>query len=369
MRDPIAISRVVVDEEEERLVLSVLRSGQLAQGPMVDRLELEFAALCGVRHAIAVSNGTVALVAALQAVGLRPGDEVVTTPFTFAATLNAILEAGATARFADIDPETFNIDPHGLVAGVTDRTRVVMPVHLYGQPAAMDAVSELAGARDLLMVEDASHAHGATIAGRKVGSFGIGCFSLYATKNVATGEGGIITTDDDELCDRLRLLRNQGMRAPYEYETAGHNYRLTDLQAALAIPQLKHLEASTGRRRAHAARLSAGLEGVDGIVAPVVAEGRTHVFHQYTIRVTPAARLTRDALAERLRVRGVGTGIYYPRVVFDYDCYGGHPRVVMSEVPEAFRAAREVLSLPVHPHLSVSDVDRIVDEVRAALGC
>jgi perosamine synthetase len=367
MSDQIAISQVVVGAEEERLVLAVLRSGQLAQGPMVARLEVEFATLCGVRHAIAVNSGTAALVAAMEAAELQPGDEVVTTPFTFAATLNAILEAGATARFADIDLETFNIDPDGLAAAITDRTRVVMPVHLYGQPAAMDTISELSSARDLLIIEDAAQAHGATVAGRKVGSFGIGCFSLYATKNVSTGEGGIITTDHDELADRLRLLRNQGMRAGYRYEIAGHNYRLTDLQAAIALPQLERLEASTARRRAHAARLSAGLEGMIGIVAPVVAVGRTHVFHQYTIRVTTEARLDRDALAARLRARGVGTGIYYPRVVFDYDCYRDHPGVVVSEVPEAFRAAREVLSLPVHPHLSVSDIDRIVDEVGAAL--
>lgn len=368
MSDQIAISQVVVGAEVERLVLEVLRSGQLSQGPMVARLEEEFAAVCEVRHAIAVNNGTSALVAALQAADLRPGDEVITTAFTFAATLNAILEAGATARFADIDPQTFNIDPDGLVAAISDRTRVVIPVHLYGQPAAMDVISELAAARDLRTVEDAAQAHGATVAGRRVGSFGIGCFSLYATKNVSSGEGGIITTDDDEVADRLRLLRNQGTLAPYQYEIVGHNYRLTDVQAAMAIPQLHRLDASTARRSSHAERLSAGLEGVIGIVAPVVARGRTHVFHQYTIRVTAAARLNRDALAARLRARGVGTGIYYPRVVFDYDCYRAHPGVVTSEVPEAFRAAREVLSLPVHPHLSTSDIDRIIDEVRAALG-
>jgi dTDP-4-amino-4,6-dideoxygalactose transaminase len=367
MSDPIAISQVVVGEDEERLVLAVLRSGRLAQGPMVARLEREFATMCGVRHAIAVTNGTVALVAALQTAELQVGDEVVTTPFTFAATLNAILEAGATARFADIDPQTFTLDPDALADATTDRTRVVMPVHLFGQPAAMDTISEFAAARGLLTVEDAAQAHGATVAGRRVGSFGIGCFSLYATKNVSAGEGGIITTDDDALADRLRLLRNQGMGARYQYEVVGHNYRLTDVQAALAIPQLEGLVASNARRAAHAARLSAGLGDVIGIAVPHVAPGRTHVFHQYTIRVTPAARLDRDALAARLHARGVGTAVYYPRAVFDYDCYRDHPRVAVSEVPEAIRAAREVLSLPVHPYLSVPDLDRIVDEVRTAL--
>lgn len=368
MSDEIAISKIVVGEEEERLVLAVLRSGHLTQGPMVERLEAAFAAMCGVRHAIAVNNGTSALVAALEVAGLRPGDEVVTTPFTFAATLNAILEAGASARFADIDPDTFTIDPARVETAVSDRTRVVMPVHLYGQPAAMGAISELASDRDLLIVEDAAQAHGANVDGRRVGSFGIGCFSLYATKNIATGEGGIITTDDDDVADRLRLLRNQGMRTRHQYEIAGHNYRLTDLQAALAIPQLERLESANGRRRENAARLSAAFDGVAGIVVPVVADGRTHVFHQYTIRVAASARLDRDALAAHLRARGVGTGVYYPRVVFDHDCYRDHPGVIAAEVPEAFRAAREVLSLPIHPHLSEADVDRVADTVREALG-
>jgi dTDP-4-amino-4,6-dideoxygalactose transaminase len=201
-----------------------------------------------------------------------------------------------------------------------------------------------------------------------VGSFGIGCFSLYATKNVSAGEGGIITTDDDELDTRLRLIRNQGSPEPYRYEIVGHNYRLTELQAALAIPQLPRLEMSNSRRRANAARLSEGLEGIAGVITPSVGIGRTHVFHQYTIRVTAAARLDRDALAARLHERGLGTGVFYPRVVFDHDCYRGHPGVVIAEVPEAFRAAREVLSLPVHPLLSASELDRIVDEVRSALG-
>jgi dTDP-4-amino-4,6-dideoxygalactose transaminase len=334
---------------------------------MVERLEAGFAGMCGVHHAVAVNSGTSALVAALQASGIRHGDEVVTSPFTFVATLNAILEAGATARFVDIDAATFNIDPDALAAAITDRTRVVMPVHLYGQPAAMDRIAELASARDLLIVEDAAQAHGAQVGDRAVGSYGIGCFSLYATKSISSGEGGMITTDDDALADRLRLLRNQGMRARYQYEIAGHNYRLTDLQAAVAIPQLQRLETSTARRRAHAARLSAGLQDVTGIVVPSVAEGRTHVFHQYTIRVTTTASLDRDALAARLQNRGISTGIYYPRVVFDHECYRVHPVPPDAEFPEAFRAAREVLSLPVHAHLSTDDVDRIIDEVRAVL--
>jgi dTDP-4-amino-4,6-dideoxygalactose transaminase len=367
MSDEIALTQLVIGDEEERLVLAVLRSGQLAQGPMVARLERDFAAMCGVRHAIALNSGTAALVAALQAAELRPGDEVVTTPFTFAATLNAILAVGATAVFADIDPDTFTIDPVQLSAAITERTRAVIPVHLYGQPAAMNDIAELAAARSLVIVEDAAQAHGALVGDRAVGSFGIGCFSLYATKNVSSGEGGMLTTDDDDLADRVRLLRNQGMRSRQQHEVAGYNYRLTDLQAAVAIPQLGRLAGANELRRGHAARLSAGLAGTTGIVTPAVGAGRTHVFHQYTIRVTGAARLDRDALAVRLLDRGIASAVYYPRVVFDHECYRDEPRVVPSPVPRASRAAREVLSLPVHPHLSVSDIDRIIDEVRTAL--
>jgi perosamine synthetase len=364
----IPISAVALGADEERLVIEVLRSGQLAQGPMVARLEQEFAAYCGTRHAVAVANGTVALVAALRVSGVGPGDEVVTSAFTFVATLNAILESGACARFADIDPTTFNVDPASLADVCTERTRVVLPVHLYGQAANMAAVSAIADAHGAGIVEDAAQAHGASVDGRRVGGAGVGTFSFYATKNITTGEGGMVTTDDDAVADRLRLLRNHGMRARYEYEFAGTNFRLTDVQAAIALPQLARLDAAIEQRQANAASLSAGLAGVTGLITPVVAPGRRHVFHQYTIRVTDDAALDRDALAAQLASRGVQTGIYYPRVVFDYDCYREHPNVFASDVPAARATARQVLSLPVHPHLSAGDLDHIVEAVRGSLG-
>ncbi len=364
----IPLTAVHVDEESERLVLDVLRSGHLAQGPMVARLESTFAALCTVRHAVAVTNGTVALVAAMQALGLEPGDEVVTSPFTFVATLNAILECGAVARFADIDPRTFTVDADAVAEAITPRTRVLMPVHIYGQAADMARIVPLAVDRGLVVVEDAAQAHGASVEGRAVGSFGVGCFSLYATKNVTSGEGGIITTDDDLLADTLRVLRNEGMRARYEYERAGHNYRLTDVQAAIAIPQLAHLAESNERRRDNAARLDQGLAGIQGLLTPLVAPGRSHVFHQYTVRLTPDSRLNRDELAGRLAEHGIETGVYYPRVVYDYDCYRSHPRVITTPVPEAELVAGQVLSLPVHPALSANDVDRVVEAIRRILG-
>jgi dTDP-4-amino-4,6-dideoxygalactose transaminase len=327
---------------------------------MVERLEAAFRELCGVRHAVAVSSGTTALVAALTALGIGPGDEVITSPFTFVATLNAILEVGATARFADIDEADFTVDPASVEARITSRTRAVMPVHLYGQPAAMDALVPLASDRGLAIVEDAAQAHGASVAGRVAGSFGVGCFSLYGTKNVTTGEGGVVTTDDDDVADRVRLLRNQGMRARYQYELAGHNWRLTDVQAAIGVPQLARLPSANEVRRRNAARLSHGLRGTTTLAVPTIAPNRTHVFHQYTVRVLPDSPCGRDVLAKRLGELGIGTGVYYPRLVHDYDCYRDHPQVVVDDTPRAARAAEQVLSLPVHQNLAERDVDRIV---------
>jgi perosamine synthetase len=368
MSEPfVPISAVVIGDDAKRAVLDVLESGQIAQGPVVRHLETEFAALCDVAHAVAVNSGTTALVASLQALGIGAGDEVVTSPFTFAATLNAILETGATARFVDIDPADFTLAPEALEPAITDRTRVVMPVDLYGQPAALPdifAIAQRAGAR---VVEDAAQAHGATVAGRPTGSFDVGCFSLYATKNLTTGEGGVITTDDGDLADRLRILRNQGMRDRYDYVVPGHNYRLTDLQAAVGLPQLRRLAETTARRREHARFLGEHLAGIPGVVLPTTAPDRTHVFHQYTIRVTPASATTRDALAEHLHARGIGTGVYYPRVVFDYDCYRTHPNVVVDATPHASRAAAEVLSLPVHPLLTAPQLERVVAAVRSGV--
>lgn len=362
----IPLSAVVLPPEAEALVLEVLRSGMLAQGSKVAALEAAFAAVTGVPHVVAVSSGTTALVAALQALGLQPGDEVITTPFSFVATLNAILEAGATARFADVR-EDFTLDPEAAEALVTERTRAVMPVHLYGLPADLGGFTAMAERHSLTVVEDAAQAHGARFGDRAVGSFGIGCFSLYGTKNITSGEGGLVTTSDDAVADRLRLLRNQGMRERYRYEIPGHNYRLSDLQAAVALPQVARLAEITARRAANAHRLTAGLAGLPGLVVPTVPPGRTHVWHQYTVRVTGAAPVGRDTFAQRLTEAGVGNGIYYPKLLHHHPCYAGHPRVGTDSTPVAARMATEVVSLPVHPALAGDDLDRVVEVVRAAL--
>ncbi|MET9227060.1 DegT/DnrJ/EryC1/StrS family aminotransferase [Lentzea sp. NPDC003310] len=352
----------------EQLVLQVLRSGAIAQGPMVKRFEDAFAGVAGVPHAVAVNNGTTALVASLQVLDLQPGDEVITSPFTFVATLNAILEAGATARFADIREDDFNIDADKIKDAVTPNTKVLMPVHLYGQMADMGKIMPVVQEHGLALVEDSAQAVGATYEGRPSGSFGLGCFSLYATKNITTAEGGVITTSDDTIADRLRVLRNQGMRQRYQYEVAGHNYRMTDIHAAIGIPQLENLDTITKARQANAETLTKGLEGITGLKLPQVLPGRTHVWHQYTVLITDDAPISRDEFAAKLTEKGIGNGIYYPKTVFDYDCYRDNPKVVASDVPVAERVARQALSLPVHPKLTDAELDTIVTTVREVLG-
>lgn len=335
---------------------------------MVKRLEEEFGALVGVENVVAVNNGTTALIAALEVLDLEPGDEVITSPFTFVATLNAILSAGATARFGDISLDDFNLDPDSVSEVAGSKTKVLLPVHLYGQCADMSRLVPLAEAHDWHIVEDAAQSHGATLDGRAAGSWGIGCFSLYATKNLTSAEGGLISTNDRVLADRLRVLRNQGMRQRYEYEVAGNNYRLTDLQAAVCVPQLRTYESQVAARQRNAAILNDGLGEVSGLRTPATLLGRHHVWHQYTVVVNDEARLDRDALAAALTAEGIGCGVYYPRPVYDYDCYKNHPQVVVPEAPIAADVARRCLSLPVHAQLSESDLDRIVSTVRKLLG-
>lgn len=359
----IPITSVRFGAEEEELVLQVLRSGSIAQGPMVKRFEDRFAELSGVKHAVAVNNGTTALVAALEVMDLEPGDEVLTTPFTFVATVNAILEAGASVTFADIREDDFNVDVNSLAERISARTKVLAPVHLYGQTADMAPIERLAQKHDLRILEDAAQSHLATYNGKAAGSFGVGTFSFYATKNLTTGEGGLITTNDDVLADRLRVLRNQGMRERYVYEVAGHNYRLTDLQAAVVIPQLERYEATVNTRKANAARLSKGLESISGIVVPRELPGRSHVWHQYTIRVTDEAAVARDEFVAKLQEAGIGAGIYYPKLIGDYDAYRDNPRVHLSDTPVAARVARQAVSLPVHQWLSDDDISTIIDTV------
>ena len=337
-------------------MIEVLESGMLVQGPRVRALEDAFARLVGVRHAIATSSGTTALHLAMLAHNLGPGDEVITSPFTFIASVNSIMYTGAKPVFADIEETTFNIDPAKLEAAITPRTRAVMPVHLYGQPCDMDEICSVARRHGLVVLEDAAQAVGATYHDRQVGSFGTAIFSLYATKNIMSGEGGVITTDDDGVADRARLLRNHGMRDRYRYETLGYNFRLTDVMAAIGVVQFQRLGEATRIRRSNAATLSAALKNV---TIPVVKEGREHVWHQYTVRLEKGT--DRAAVVKQLQEAGIGTGVFYPLGAHRFP----HIREVIGDVemPITDRVAETVLSLPVHPLLSAGDLERIVAAV------
>lgn len=354
-------ARPVIGEEEIAAAVRVLRSGMVVQGPEVAAFEQEFSALVDGRHCVAVNSGTSALYLALLALDLKPGDEVIVPSFTFAASANAVRLAGATPVFADIEPDTFCLDPEAVAAAVTPRTVAIMPVHLYGHPAAMDRIMPIAEAHGLAVVEDAAQAHAAELNGKPVGSFGVaGCFSFYPTKNMHSLEGGMITTGDAELARKLRLLRNQGMEQRYQNEIVGANVRLTDVAAAIGRVQLGKLGDWTERRRANAAYLDARLTGV---TTPPVADGAKHVYHQYTVRVRGDRAAFQAALAEH----GVGSAAYYPTPVHRLRPYLTEEGTVGPwKLPETDRAADEVLSLPIFPSLTDADLDRIVEAVNAA---
>lgn len=352
----IPIAKPVIGEAEKQAVLEVLDSGMLVQGPRVKALEERFAAVCGTKYAVATSSGTTALHIALLAHGIGPGDEVITTSFTFIATVSSILFTGAKPVFVDIEEETFNLNPALIEAAITERTRAILPVHLYGYPCDMDAILDIARRHDLLVIEDAAQAIGARYKGRPVGSFGTGCFSLYATKNVMSGEGGMITTDDEAFAEKCRMLRSHGSRKRYYYEFLGYNLRMSDLHAAIGLAQMDRLEEFTARRRENAAYLS---EHIESVVTPKVKEGYEHVWHQYTVRVDGGR--DRDAAVERLREAGIGTGVFYPLPVHQQ----GYIREIVGDVslPVTERMAQEVISLPVHPLVSEDDLATIVAAV------
>jgi perosamine synthetase len=362
----IPISVPLLGEEEKRAVLETIDSGQLAQGKKVKAFEEAFAAACGVKHAIATSSGTTALHAAVLAHGIGPGDEVITTPFTFIASANCAIFAGARPVFVDIDERTYNIDPGRIEAALSPRTKAILPVHLFGNPCDMGAIMDIAAKHGLVVIEDACQAHGAMAGGRRVGSFGTGCFSFYPTKNMTTAEGGIITTNDDELADRARLIRSHGQRERYYHEMIGYNFRMTEIQAAIGLVQLGKLERFNAARRANAQYLTARLKGV---IAPTETPGCKHVYHQYTIRVPNLSTergveyQRRDVLANHLRERGIGTMIYYPVPVHKQVAY--QRLGYQDHLPLAEQASREVLSLPVHPALTQEELDRIVEGVNS----
>jgi dTDP-4-amino-4,6-dideoxygalactose transaminase len=358
-QDFIAPARPVIGEEEIEAAVRVLRSGMVVQGPEVAAFEDEFSALVDGCHCVAVNSGTSALQLSLMAIGVQRGDEVIVPSFSFAATANAVRLAGAEPVFVDIEPDHFNVDPAAVSAAIGPRTVAIMPVHLYGHPADMTALSELADRHGLAVVEDAAQAHGATWAGRAVGAFGTaGCFSFYPTKNMHSLEGGMFTTHDPELARTVRLLRNQGMEQRYANEIVGANMRLTDVAAAVGRVQLGKLACWNEERRSNAEFLTAELKSV---VAPAVAADAQHVYHQYTVRI-PSGR---DEVQAGLTERKIGSAVYYPTPIHRLRPYlpGSHPANRDWDLPVTALATEQVLSLPVYPGLSEPGLARIVDAV------
>ena len=346
----IPAAKPLIGEDERKAVDGVLASGMIAQGPQVAAFESEFAGMVAGRHCVAVNSGTSALHMALLAVGVKPGDEVIVPSFTFAATANAVRLAGATPVFVDIEADSFCIDPAAVEAAISPRTRAVMPVHLYGHPAAMGSIMEIATRHGLWVVEDAAQAHAASLDGTPVGAFGAAAaFSFYPTKNMTSGEGGMVTTACDHIARQVRLLRNQGMEQRYKNEIIGFNTRMTDIHAAIGRVQLSKLAGWTQRRQEIAARYDAELLGVK---TPTVADGAVHVYHQYTIRVAE----DRDGFATALASEGVGSGVYYPTPVHLLPSFG----LQSLDLPVTATAAREVLSLPVYPALTDDEVDQVI---------
>jgi perosamine synthetase len=350
----IPVAKPEIGEEEIQAVTRVLRSGMLAQGPEVAAFESEFSRqVVEGAKSIAVNSGTSALHISLLAAGIGPGDEVIVPSFTFAATANSVALTGATPVFADIEPNFYCLDPKAVEAAITPRTAAIMPVHLYGHPAAMDKFVEICSKYGLLLLEDAAQAHGASLNDRPVGTWGVaGSFSFYPTKNMTSGEGGMITTSDEEIARIVKLLRNQGQERRYENEIVGLNNRMTDIHAAIGRVQLAKLAQWNESRRANARYLTTHIQGV---ITPQEAPGAIHVYHQYTIRVE---EMDRDAFAAELEKRGIGSGVYYPIPNHRLPAFD---RTL--DLPITEHVARQCLSLPVHPSLQTFELERIVEAV------
>ncbi len=360
----IPIAKPLIGEEEIRAVEEVLRTGMLAHGRVVEEFERAFADYTGVKHGVAVANGTLALDVALKSIGIKSGEEVITTPFTFIASANSILYQGARAVFADIDDKTFTLDPEDVKEKITPRTRAILVVHLFGHPADMRPIMEIAEDHGIYVVEDCAQSHGATYRGVKTGSIGhVAAFSFYPTKNMTTGEGGMVLTSDDAIAKKARLIRNHGQSEKYLHVALGYNYRMTNIAAAIGLCQLRKLDEWNSIRERNARALTNGLSRVRGLITPHVAPYAKHVWHQYVVRVTEDFSMSRDELRDALRERGVGTAVHYPMPVHHQPLYRelGYR---MEDCPVACRVAKEVLSLPVHPAVSEDDVKYIVNAVK-----
>ena len=358
----VPIAKPIIGQEEIDNVVEVLKSGMIAQGPKVSEFEKEFASWVDADYGVATNSGTAALHVALLACGIGAGDEVITTPFTFIASGNSIVYTGAKPVFADIDLKTFTLDSSYIESLITDKTKAIMPVHLYGQSADMDAICDIAEDHDLIVIGDAAQAHGATYNGKNVGSLGdMACFSFYPTKNMTTSEGGMITTSNKEFVEEANIFRAHGSRVKYHHDDIGYNFRMTDISAAIGFAQLKLIDEFNKKRADNAAYLNEGLSDVDGVITPYARKGSVHVYHQYTIRVEKG---NRDDWIDILTENGIGTGVHYPIPLYNQPIY--KKLGFTGNCPNAELAASSVISLPVHPSLTNDDLDLVIEAVKKA---
>ncbi len=358
----VKVNEPYIDVDEINEVVRVLKSRYLAAGELVKLFEKEFAKYIGVKHAVTVSNGTIALFLAYKVLGIGSGDEVLVPDFTFMATASMVVTVGARPVFVDIDLETYTIDVYDLERKISDKTKAIVPVHLYGHPAKMDEIMSLAKERNIYVVEDCAQAHGAEYKGEKVGSIGdIGAFSFYATKNLTMGEGGAITTNNDELAELVRLLRNHGQISRYHHIIIGWNFRITEIQAAIGLQQLRRLDEMNERRRAIAKLYNEELASIEGLRLPVEKSWAKHVYHQYTIWVE--REILRDKLMEYLRSNGVQTAIHYSKPLHLQEAFI-NLGIKQNCCRNAIKASKHVLSLPMHVGLSDDDVMYVIKLIK-----
>jgi len=366
MKRSIYITKVKISKTEKKAVEKVFDSGMIAQGPKVAEFEKRFAKFCGAKYGVATNSGTAALHCACYAVGIGAGDEVITTPFTFVASANAILMVGGKVVFTDIEEETFNIDPQQIKRKISYKTKVIIPIDLFGHPYDYSAVKKIIKKKKILIVEDACQAVGAKYKGYQAGMLGdIGCFSFYATKNMLTGEGGMLVTNNQNFAEKAKMLRHHGQseKKRYQYFDLGYNYRMTDFVAALGIEQLKKVERLNKQRIKNAQFYLKELANTKGLVLPKTKKGVKHVFHQFTMRITGDFKLNRDQFFDYLKEKGIYCGVYYPKPLHLHPHFQkmGYKK---GDFPVAERLAQEVISLPIHPYLTKSELKYIVDTIK-----
>jgi len=361
----IPINAPQIGQEEVEAIIQVLKSGilthSLGAGPMVKRFEEDFAKFVEAKHAVAVNSGTAALHMAVSAVGIKRGDEVILPSFTFVATAETVVMAGAKPVFVDINPETYNISPDEVEKAITKRTKAVIAVDLYGAPADLKPIREIADKHGLKVIEDAAQAHGAVYYGKHVGAYAdIACWSFYASKNMTTGEGGMVTTNDDELDQKLRLIRCHGEKQKYLSVMLGHNYRMPEIEAAIGCVQLRKLPVFLTKRRENAERLTAKLCKADKLQLPKEFEGCRNSWYLYTVRLIDANKEKRDNIVEQLRSKGIGAEVYYPWPIHSMPPYRRYKRFKLAETE---KASEQVFSLPVHPGVKTEHVNYIAETV------